>query len=227
MNQDNCYVAIFDNDSCFGVVCDGMGGPKAGDIASEIAIKEIADKFTEGWKADITTEDAKSLLVKAIKTANLKILGLSSSDKNYEGMGTTVVAAFCKDNDVLIANVGDSRAYLADAELRQISKDHSLVQELIEKGELTEEQAQNYPHKNVITRALGINNHVEIDFFNVQLDDSCLLLCSDGLYNFSTGGEILEIINENKDITDKSSDLIDCANRNGGGDNITAVLIKR
>ncbi len=228
-NQDNCHVVIFDNSSCFGVVCDGMGGPKAGDIASELAIKEISDKFTAGWSPENTIDDARVLLTKAIKTANLKILAMSSSDEAYSGMGTTVVAAFCKDNDVLIANVGDSRAYSAcEDNIRQITRDHSLVQELIDKGELSREDAESYPDKNVITRALGIDNHVEIDFYIEKLDSSCLLLCSDGLYNYCKENEIISILNdEETEFSSVASALVDAANNNGGGDNVTAVLIKR
>ncbi len=227
-NQDNCYVTVFDESSCFGVVCDGMGGPKAGDVASEIAVKEISDKFIEGWKRGITIEDAKQLLSKAIKTANLKILGLSQSAPEYSGMGTTLVAAVCIDDKLLIANVGDSRAYIVDNELKQISKDHSLVQELIDKGELSREQAEAFPHKNVITRALGIDNHIEIDYFSDELCGKCVLLCSDGLYNYASSKEIYDTVSNSADSFESIAEkLIDIANSNGGGDNITAVVIMR
>lgn len=227
MNQDNCYVAVFENNSCFGVVCDGMGGPKAGDVASEIAIKEIADRFTEGWNGDKSIDDARALLTKAIKTANLKILALSESNEMYEGMGTTVVAAFCKDDDVIIANVGDSRAYVIDDEITQISKDHSLLQELMDKGKISSQQAINFPAKNVITRALGIDNHVDIDFYSIKLNEGCLLLCSDGLYNFADENDIKNLICNSDKFNMLADELVQLANSNGGGDNITAVLIKR
>lgn len=227
-NQDNCYISVFDDNSCFGVVCDGMGGPNAGDIASGIAITEISDRFVEDFNSDTTMDEAKSILSKAIKTANLKILGLASSNPEYSGMGTTVVAFICKNNDLLIANVGDSRAYFVDNELEQLTKDHSLVQELIDKGELKAEDAEFYPHKNIITRALGVDNHVEIDFYSYLFDNKCLLLCTDGLYNFSSPEEIIKAVNcSDNEFENIAADLISVANQNGGGDNITAVLVKR
>ena len=173
-NQDNCCFTAFDNESCFAVVCDGMGGPNAGDIASGIAVNEISDRFVENWNSCTTADEAKNILSKAIKTANLRILGLAASNSDYEGMGTTVVAFYCKGNDLLIANVGDSRAYFVGEKLRQLTKDHSLVQELIDKGELKAEDAATYPHKNIITRALGVDSHVEIDFYSFSFDKHSL-----------------------------------------------------
>ncbi len=227
-NQDNCYISLFDENSCFGVVCDGMGGPNAGDIASGIAITEIADRFVESFNSATSMDDATAILSKAIKTANLKILGLASSNPDYSGMGTTVVAFVCRDKELLIANVGDSRAYFVGSELEQLTKDHSLVQELIDKGELTAEDAETYPHKNIITRALGVDSHIDIDFYSYHFDDKCLLLCSDGLYNFASSQEIIKTIN-NQDVEFENiaAELISVANHNGGGDNITAVLVKR
>ncbi len=227
-NQDNCYISVFDDNSCFGVVCDGMGGPNAGDVASGIAIKEITDLFIEGFNPELSTEEARSLLSKAIKTANLKILGLAASNPDYSGMGTTVVAFVCQGTELLIANVGDSRAYFVGNELQQLTKDHSLVQELIDNGKLKSEEAEFFPHKNIITRALGIGSHVDIDFYSYKLDDRCLLLCSDGLYNFARPQEIVNTVNScDIEFENMASELISVANHNGGGDNITAILVKR
>ncbi|MBO5395339.1 MAG: Stp1/IreP family PP2C-type Ser/Thr phosphatase [Clostridia bacterium] len=227
-NQDNCYVTLFDDNSCFGVVCDGMGGPNAGDIASGIAVKEITDRFVEGFNADTSMQDASVLLSKAIKKANLKILGLATATPEYEGMGTTVVAFVCRGNELLIANVGDSRAYFVGEGLKQLTKDHSLVQEMIDKGELKAEDAAAYPYKNIITRALGVDNHVDIDFYSYSFDGNCLLLCSDGLYNFVNAEKITGLVNDTDiDFEDIAAELITAANNNGGGDNITAVLVKR
>ena len=227
-NQDNCYVSIFDADSCFGVDCDGMGGPNAGDIASGIAVNEISDRFVENWNSCTTADEAKNILSKAIKTANLRILGLAASNSDYEGMGTTVVAFYCKGNDLLIANVGDSRAYFVSDTLHQLTKDHSLVQELVDKGELGIDDVAGYPHKNIITRALGVDSHIDIDFYSYNLDDNCLLLCSDGLYNYADSESIINTVMKfNGEFENIASELISVANNNGGGDNVTAVLIKR
>ena len=227
-NQDNCYVSLFDDNCCFGVVCDGMGGPNAGDIASGIAVKEITDRFVEGFSPDLSMDDISHILSKAIKKANLKIFGLASATPEYDGMGTTVVAFVCRGNELLVANVGDSRAYFAGDGLVQLTKDHSLVQELIDNGQLEAEDAASFPHKNIITRALGVANHVEVDFYSFGLDDNCLLLCSDGLYNFVEPDEIVRIANNPGTVFENiAAELVAAANNNGGGDNITAVLIKR
>lgn len=227
-NQDNCCFTVFDDGACFAIVCDGMGGPNAGDVASAIAIKEISDCFVEGWNKALSENDVNKLLSKAIKTANLKIFALAESEQSYKGMGTTVVAAFCCNGHATVANVGDSRAYLLGDGVRQLTKDHSLVQELLDQGKLTEQDAAVYPHKNVITRAVGIGNHVDIDLFSVDFSDNTILLCSDGLYNFVDECKMTEIINShNDDFEEAAVKLIDAANNNGGGDNITALLIKQ
>ena len=227
-NQDNCCFTAFDNESCFAVVCDGMGGPNAGDVASAVAIKEISDIFLEGWSKTLTQEEAKKLLSKAIKTANLKIYALASSDESYKGMGTTVVAAIIVGDSALIANVGDSRAYLVNETISPVTKDHSLVQELLDAGKLTPQEADYYPYKNVITRAVGIDNHVDVDFFSIDLADEALLLCSDGLYNFVKEDDIVRIINSGDSVINEAAKrLVDAANSNGGGDNVTAIVIKQ
>lgn len=227
-NQDNCYVTLFDDNSCFGVVCDGMGGPNAGDVASAVAVKEITDRFVEGFNSETSMQDAAVLLSKAIKTANRKIIGMASNNPDYQGMGTTAVAFVCRGNELVIANVGDSRAYFVSDEIVQLTKDHSLVQELIEKGQLTEEEALYFPYKNIITRALGVESHVDIDTFSLTLDDKCLLLCSDGLYNFISSEELSGIVNSTEiEFENIAAELVTAANNNGGGDNITAVLVKR
>ena len=227
-NQDNCYITLFDDNSCFGVVCDGMGGPQAGDVASAVAVKEITDRFVEGFDSETSMQDAAVLLSKAIKTANRKIIGMASNNPDYQGMGTTAVAFVCRGNELLIANVGDSRAYFVGDEIQQLTKDHSLVQELIEKGQLSEEEALYFPYKNIITRALGVESHIDIDTFSFTFDDKCLLLCSDGLYNYISAEQLSGIVNSSEiEFENIAAELITAANNNGGGDNITAVLVKR
>ena len=227
-NQDNCCFTAFDDTSCFAVVCDGMGGPNAGDVASAVAVKEISDAFLEGWNKTLSQEEVKKLLSKAIKTANLKIYALAASNAEYKGMGTTVVAALVVGNTALVANVGDSRAYIVNEKLVPVTKDHSLVQELLDTGKLTPLEADYYPYKNVITRAVGIDNHIDVDFFGIDLSEAALLLCSDGLYNFVSEDEIVSLItSDDNEINEAASRLVDAANSNGGGDNITAIVIKQ
>lgn len=226
-NQDSCFVTVFDDDSCFAVVCDGMGGPKAGDVASQIAIKNISERFIAGWRNGISMSSVKNLLTTAINAANICVYDAAASNENYQGMGTTLVAAVVINDDMVIANIGDSRAYLAANELKVLTKDHSLVQQLIDTGELSEEAAKSFPYKNVITRALGIDEHIEIDFSEYKIGSGeFVLLCSDGLTNFVSESEILGII-KNNPVEAVAEKLINAANSNGGGDNITAVVFSK
>ncbi len=226
-NQDCCFLTVFDEKSCFAVVCDGMGGPKAGDIASQIAVKNVSERFVAGWRSGISAASVKNLLTTAVSAANICVYDASVANEEYQGMGTTLVAAVVLGDELIIANVGDSRAYLAGSGLKLLTKDHSLVQELVDKGELSESDAKVYPYKNVITRALGIEEHIEIDFFEYKIDsDSCVLLCSDGLTNFVSEDEIFDIL-KNNDIGTVSEKLVETANGKGGGDNITAVVFAK
>lgn len=223
-NQDSCFVTVFDNNSCFAVVCDGMGGQKAGDVASRIAVSAISERFVAGWRKNISVSSVKNLLTTAIAAANICVYDAAQTDSELDGMGTTLVAAVVLDGKLIIANVGDSRAYLVSDELRLLTKDHSLVQQLIDNGELSADEAKAHPYKNYITRALGVDEHIEIDFSEYKMDcGESVLLCSDGLTNFVNENEILEIIKNNTVVT-VAEKLVNAANSNGGGDNITAVV---
>ncbi|MBR3597168.1 MAG: Stp1/IreP family PP2C-type Ser/Thr phosphatase [Clostridia bacterium] len=224
VNQDSCFLTVFDDGTCFAVVCDGMGGPKAGDIAADIAIRNISERFVAGWRKSITTDSVKNLLTTSISAANICVFDAASADPELTGMGTTVVAAVLINGTLITAHVGDSRVYLVSDALYLITKDHSLVQELIDSGTLTREDAKIYPYKNVITRALGIDEHVEIEFTERKIkDEDRILLCSDGLSNYVSEESIYEII-KNNEVSETAELLIKTANTNGGGDNITAVV---
>lgn len=226
-NQDSCFVTIFDDGSCFAVVCDGMGGPNAGDVASEIAVKNISERFVAGWRPKITVESVKNLLSTSISAANICVYDAAEADEKYRGMGTTVVAAVLMDEILVIAHVGDSRAYLISDHIQLLTKDHSLVQELVDSGQITDSDAKNYPYRNVITRAIGISEHVDIDFSERRVEASDkIMLCSDGLTNFISEKDIYKIISDN-DIDVVSDILVNTANSNGGGDNITAVVFAK
>ena len=221
-NQDS----IFFSDDPIGalpnlyIVADGMGGHKAGDVASKTAIECVTEYVKES-----TLNSTVSILKRAIIYANDKIYRMSKENDDFNGMGTTFVAAVCEGNTLYAANIGDSRIYLINDEIKQISLDHSLVEELIRTGRLDRNKGRNHPEKNIITRALGIAEDVVTDFFEVDIEENDkILLCSDGLTNMLEDDEIKEVIFENDDISATVEKLIDRANYYGGKDNISVVL---
>ena len=223
-NQDCCYAFSPEYSSVFAVVCDGMGGENAGDIASTLAVETVVHRIRIGWHKNMTQESIRNLLLTSITAANICVYDLSQEKEMYSGMGTTIVAAVICDGIVTIAHVGDSRAYLCSDSIRLLTKDHSLVQELVESGKMTPGEAKNSPQKNYITRALGVEESVRIDFNRTELGEGeSLLLCSDGLTNFVPEEEMLRIVKENPD--DAAKKLIGKANENGGGDNVTVVVV--
>ena len=202
------------------VVADGMGGHQAGDYASkctvEVMIKEIAK--SEG-------EDIERVLVKAIKSANREIIKEASSDEHLKGMGTTVVAATVKEQMLYFANVGDSRLYLINQGIQQLSKDHSLVEEMVRLGGIKAEEAKNHPDKNIITRAMGVKEEVEADIYEYRLKKGdMILMCTDGLSNMVEDEDMFDIVKGARDIVEAVQMLIEKANSNGGRDNIGVVL---
>ena len=226
-NQDSFLCEKLTDEIAYAVVCDGMGGANGGEVASEVAAKEIFGALKSGIRKDMTERSAELLFKTAIYNANKAVFNRSQTDKALLGMGTTAVAAIATDNCFYYAHVGDSRIYLAEnGKLRHLTKDHSVVQSLVENGQLTEEEALLYPNRNIITRAIGVREEVEIDFNTCRREnDDILLLCTDGLTNFVDDDSIYKIITEN-DPCDALTLLINAANENGGKDNITAVIIK-
>ncbi len=205
------------------VVADGMGGHNAGDYASSFAVGVLLDSLREN--ADF---NPIKVLRYGIETANRELIAQARSSEERRGMGTTMVAATVVGHYAYVANVGDSRLYSVGQDgILQITKDHSLVQEMVRLGELTEEEARNHPDKNIITRALGAAESVDIDFFDFKLEkDSNILMCSDGLSNMVTDEEIQKIISEKPDAHEKGTALIEAANENGGKDNIAVIIIE-
>lgn len=206
------------------IVADGMGGHKAGDYASKECVNTIIHYVNENKEAYTPI----SLLEDAIKEANSKIYKESKSNEEYEGMGTTVVATTVIDNTMYVANVGDSRLYLLkDDIMKQITEDHSLVEEMVKRGEISESDAKIHPNKNIITRALGTASDVMVDFFELEVDKTDrVLLCSDGLTNMVDEREILDIVNHEENMNDSISKLVEKANQHGGKDNISVILIE-
>lgn len=225
MNQDFVYASeepVGNLPNLF-VVADGMGGHRAGDFASRYTVEIIQKSI----RANRERNPIKIIRM-AIETANMKVLEKANSDENLAGMGTTVVVATVVGNYIYVANVGDSRLYLIRDGIQQVTRDHSLVEEMVRMGEINREQARNHPDKNIITRAVGVRSRVSIDFFDMKLEkDDTVLMCSDGLSNMLEDGEIKEIIRTGShDLPEIALQLIGRANQNGGRDNIAVVLIE-
>ena len=225
MNQDYVYASEqpVGNLKNLLIVADGMGGHNAGDLASRYTVELMVEYITN-------EKDEKrpvSLLSSAIHHANELVMEKARSAKEYEGMGTTIVAATVTDGCLYVANVGDSRLYLIRDDIRQITKDHSLVEEMVRSGKLKKEEARKHPNKNVITRAVGVERKVNIDFFDLRVrKGDKILLCSDGLSNMLEDSEICAIVKSGGDVEERARKLITAANQNGGKDNISVVLVE-
>ncbi len=205
------------------LVADGMGGHNAGDYASQVAVETIVESA-----ADSPETDPLRILDGAIQSANRRIRELAASSPLLEGMGTTVVAASCAGDRLYVANVGDSRLYVVNHfEIKQITRDHSWVEEMVRRGGIGREEARNHPDKNIITRAVGADDTVKADFFSVRLEeDDEILMCTDGLTNMLEDEEIRMILDGARDIVEKAQELVQAANDNGGRDNISVILIE-
>lgn len=224
VNQDYVYCskeAVGGLPNLF-IVADGMGGHKAGDFASKCCVESMVNTI----KGD-TLRSPVSILEHAIQKANNIVLAESQNHIEYEGMGTTVVAATIVDHTLHVGNIGDSRLYVIRDRIEQITEDHSLVESMVRTGEIMPEDARFHPNKNIITRALGTNTEVKADFFEVELgEEDTVLLCSDGLSNMVDDLEIQRVIKESSDVETASEALVELANQNGGADNIAIVMIQ-
>jgi protein phosphatase len=225
VNQDYVYTSeepVGNLPNLF-VVADGMGGHNAGDYASKLTVETLIQEIEQSFE-----KNPVKILGKAIAKANEIIRRRASEVPDMEGMGTTVVAATCLGRYLQVANVGDSRLYVVGKNIRQITRDHSLVEEMVRVGTISQAEARNHPDKNIITRAVGASDDVEPDFFTVELEEGdVVLMCSDGLTNMLEDEEIRMILNGARDIVEKAQALVDAANANGGRDNITVVLIEQ
>lgn len=226
-NQDSYYVSK-DLELPLYILADGMGGHNAGNIASNMAVNIIKDVFLSNRDILDTKDNVISTIKKSIRDANHNIYKKSLTRDQYSGMGTTVTLAYILDRTIYIGHVGDSRAYyIDDKNIEQITEDHSLVNELIKKGNITEAEARDHPKKSTITRAVGTSNDVKVDIYKKEyIKDHNLLICSDGLTDMIKDEKILEIINGEGDIIVKSKNLVGSANDKGGLDNITVILLK-
>lgn len=227
-NQDAELYGIFENGDVWAVVCDGMGGANGGSVASNTAVNEIADKLRDTYECGMSGNAVRDMIDKAIQAANIKVYIEAQEDLSLRGMGTTVVAVIISGDTAYIAHAGDSRVYLlTEKAIRQLTTDHSVVQAMVDRGELTVDEARHHPRKNLITRALGVKPKLDIDYCECPFaEGDIILMCSDGLSNYVDEIEMYNILrsNDGRTAVDK---LIDTANANGGGDNITAVAICR
>ena len=227
MNQDAYDIQQLDRNTLLCVVCDGMGGAKSGNIASSLAVDVFSQEIQRTWTPNMEWDKADQMMKSAVKLANFTVYDQARQFEEFDGMGTTLVAAFIRGRKVSVVNVGDSRAYrISQNGIRQITKDHSVVQMMVDRGELTPEAAKRYPGKNLITRAVGTESSVVCDVFRQELNrGDFLLLCSDGLSNLMDDQEILfEVVHGvNKEHCCKR--LLDIAVSRGCPDNFTCVLV--
>lgn len=221
LNEDT-YGILEDEVFNLFLICDGMGGHNAGEVASALAKETVLD-FMKGIQQE---ELLLPSLMKAITKANHEIYALSSKEKTMSGMGTTMTAALSHHGRLDIAHVGDSSLYVVyNNEIKKITKDHSYVQELVDLGKVTEEDAKHHPNKNIITRAVGTNLHVEIEAYTRQTNhEEIYLLCTDGLSDYLSAQEILEKLSGSQDMHKSMMELVEMAKERGGRDNITLVI---
>ena len=225
-NQDSYAVGELPGEAVWAVVCDGMGGANGGSVASTTAVKSISEQISSAYRPGMGSNSIRNLLQSAVSAANLTVFDMSKSIKKLAGMGTTVVTCMLVDSVAHIVHAGDSRAYLlSKGRLTQITRDHSIVQSMIESGHLTEAQARVHPRKNVITSALGVDDTLQMDYDEVTLTEGdAIFICTDGLTNYLETDEILSIVN-GTGFYECPDALVKRANENGGGDNITVVLV--
>jgi protein phosphatase len=227
-NQDAFKMEQLDKNALLCVVCDGMGGAKSGNVASTLAVDVFTQEVLAAYKSGMSFEQMSALMLSAGKTANTAVYTKAQQGEEFRGMGTTLVAALIQGKCAAVLNVGDSRAYRINrGGIRRVTTDHSVVELMIQRGEVTQEEARHYPGRNLITRAVGTESDVKCDLFRLDLDrGDCVLLCSDGLTNLVDDQEILfEVVHgANKQRCCQS--LLKIAQNRGAPDNVTCVLVQ-
>lgn len=227
VNEDRVHTGQGDYGRVWGIVADGMGGHQAGDIASQVAVETINEQLALILQEDGQDADIASAIREAVFRANEKVYSIASSQSHYHGMGTTIVVALASPEDVVVGHIGDSRAYHWDGqELKQLTEDHSLVNELLKNGQISAEEADHHPRRNVLTRALGTEPFVEVEVHRYlwQRDDT-LLLCTDGLTGLVGAPRLQEVLGSEEPLDLKADRLVKYALEAGGDDNVTVLLM--
>lgn len=214
------------DDTAFAVVCDGMGGAKSGSLAASVASDIVYERISLSYRRDMEPKSIKSLLVSAFTAANSVVYRRSKDEEENAGMGTTCVAALAHNGKAYIASVGDSRAYIIDDDgIKQITNDHTVVEYLHSKGIINESEMKSHHMKNLITRAIGIEECIDVDYFETDIQQgNALLICTDGLTNYCPDELIYSIVYK-RPLQQALNELVDYSNTRGGKDNITAILI--
>ena len=227
-NQDAFQVEKLGRNTLLCIVCDGMGGAKSGNVASTLAVDVFVQEVKRTWVSGMDMEKSDQMLQNAVKLANFTVYDQAQQFEEFSGMGTTLVAALIHGKYVTVVNIGDSRAYSIKADgVRQLTVDHSLVQMMVSRGELTPEQARSYPGKNLITRAIGTESVVECDIYHRKLESGeCVLLCTDGLSNLVDPQEILFEILHGENKQSGCERLLEIAKNRGAPDNVTCLLVQ-
>ena len=227
-NQDALEVLNLKRKGMLCVVCDGMGGAKAGDVASSMAAREFAQEISDKLRLSMSKEALDDLLEQAVARANLAVYNQAKESSQFSGMGTTLVAVLLRGKLATVVNVGDSRVYRVNEDsITQITVDHSLVQLMIQRGDLSQEQASHFPGKNLITRAIGTESSVKGDLFHVDVKrGDHLLLCTEGLTNLVHDQEIMYEILHGTNKAECCQRLLDIAKKRGAPDNVTSILVQ-
>jgi len=225
-NQDSYAAGELPGGVAWAVVCDGMGGASGGNVASAVAVKMISERIASAYQPGMGTHSIKNMLLSVIERANISLFDMAQANDSLSGMGTTVVVAIVEGETAYLAHAGDSRAYRANADgLFQLTRDHSIVQEMVENGEITPDQAKAHPRKNIITRALGVEDSIAIDFREEVLSpQDVLILCTDGLTNYVETDDIYAVTQAHS-AAEYAERLVALANLGGGGDNVTVVTL--
>ena len=224
-NQDSVRCEYFGH-NLLAVVCDGMGGERAGKEASSMAVEEFFQRFSAGYSQSLTDEELRTLLISSVSAANSVIYTRARFDFKNFGMGTTLVAAFVTDHSALIVNVGDSRCYLITKQgLKQVTEDHNYAMDLFKQGKITREEVENHPQRHMLIRAVGVEKTVTADTFGYEFEDKIsLLLCSDGLSGYCSDDAIYDVITHST-FDNVADELINLALKKGGRDNVTVAVI--